>query len=467
MTAERFRTHEVAALLGGGAEGPDRPFPFSVCYDSREVTPGCVFAALPGERTDGHRFVGDAVAGGASAVLALRGPGREARASLPGPADVAWVFVDSVEDALVTLARQWRERVAPKVYGITGSVGKTTTRDLILRVLASVEPSHGAPKSYNTRIGCASTVLGMPPDTRNLVLEYGTNHPGEISTLVDSFPPQELFLTEVCPAHLEGLGDVQGVLAAKLELLESRQAERVTYNFDNALLRDALQASFPPERSLGVGVSGGEVRIERAEPRWTSKGPVLDLHLREAGRSWSFASRLWGRQHAYAWAFAWSVALRRGVGEEALREVAETSLPLPGRGRVLSDREGLWILDETYNANPASMGVALANLHLLSSQGAGASWAILGGMRELGEASPHWHREILGKLRGVDGAVLVGEEWAPLRSDLPDQVRWVPDTAVLLEEGGPVLPKQALLLLKGSRSYGLERLLPLFRGDAA
>lgn len=109
----------------------------------------------------------------------------------------------------------------------------------------------------------------------------------------------------------------------------------------------------------------------------------------------------------------------------------------------------------------------MANLHLLSSQGAGASWAILGGMRELGEASPHWHREILGKLRGVDGAVLVGEEWALLRSDLPDQVRWVPDTAVLLEEGGPVLPKQALLLLKGSRSYGLERLLPLFRGDAA
>ena len=459
MGPERFRLSDAAALLGAEREGADRPFPFSVALDSREVAAGGAFAALPGDRTDGHLFLEEATRRGAS-VLLLRRDRRQDRSNRTGTEAPSRIFVEDVETALVRLARFWQDQVAPRVFGITGSVGKTTTRELIRGTLQHLAPCHGAPKSYNTRIGCASTVLAMPPETKNLVLEYGTSHPGEIADLVEAFPPQELFLTEVCPAHLQGLGSLEGVLAAKLELLRSPRRESLTYNADNDRIREALNP--PPEGllCLGVGRKRGEIRILSCDPRWSADGPVLALRLRRENRVLSLESRLWGEQHAYAWAFAWSVALRFGVPDEAVGHLAATCQPLPGRGRILRGRRGCWVLDESYNANPASTAAALRNLKVLAAQLPGPGWAVLGGMKELGATSPQWHRRVLEDCRGLEGVLLVGQEWETLKEELPSGVRWFPSVEALQDLENLPWRDEGLVLLKGSRSYRLEQLLP-------
>lgn len=178
-----------------------------VALDSREVLSGDLFVALRGNRTDGHAFVGQALSRGARCLLVEISKLEEIRPGLGGASCLA---VPDPELALAEMASHWLKLVSPVVVGITGSVGKTTTREVILSLLGRRFKVHGSPKSYNTLIGLSATVMGMDRGCDNLVLEYGTSSFGEISKLVSYFPPDEMVITEVAPAHLERLRDVQG-----------------------------------------------------------------------------------------------------------------------------------------------------------------------------------------------------------------------------------------------------------------
>ena len=280
----------IDAEVGRGVEG--LPFPAHVATDSRDVERGGVFVALEGERTDGHRYVPQALEKGAALIVVRRG-------KRPEDPVVPCVELEDPERDLARLASAYLRRTAPKeVVAVTGSVGKTTTREALRRVLRTRFRVHSADRSLNTRIGCTATVLAMPPDAELLLLEFGANKAGEIAELSELFPPTTAMVTQVAPVHLEGFRSVEGVLRAKMEIAGSGRLRRFLYNFDNPLLRGAAAGlSGPSVDSVGMEC-GVDFLIE--EPRFTLEGvlPFLSFRLRGGGDEACIRSGLWGRQLA-------------------------------------------------------------------------------------------------------------------------------------------------------------------------
>lgn len=445
---------DVARLSAGTLIGPDVPLPRGISIDSRDVKSGDLFVAIEGNRTDGHKYVSQAFQSGASCALVKRSKLDMVKA----PVGCSVVAVDDTEKALALAAREWLDRGSPRVIGITGSVGKTTTREVMLAAMKGIGPAHSAPKSYNTMIGLSLTVLSMPRDCRFLVLEYGTSSFGEISSLVNVFPPNDMIITEVRPAHLEGLGSLEGVLRAKLEILESPRGEFLSYNADNDLLWNAFSSGVGDGNGLEVvpvGTSRGDVRIEHREILWSCDGPRLFMVVSHGGERVEISSGLWLLHNAYSLAFAWLMAKRNG-GEDSFVNLASSLTPFSGRGDVVRASSGGWMINESYNANPASMSAAIDNLMDLAQKANLRPQAILGGMLELGAESDYWHALIVDKLRalkGLDKVVFIGREWS--KCALPDSAIWVNSLEDVLE-----LPLEmgdgTLTLIKGSRGYGLD-----------
>jgi UDP-N-acetylmuramoyl-tripeptide--D-alanyl-D-alanine ligase len=384
-----------------------------------------------------------------------------------------FVLADGVGECVTKLAKTWLGMVSPKVVGITGSVGKTTTRAFLHTALRGETRTHAAVKSYNTLLGVSMTVLAMPGDTEILILELGTNHPGEIREIVNHFPVTDGVITEVSDAHLEGLGDIGGVLAAKMELIESPKLECLSYNSDNDLLSAAVARMPLGEkikkggvRQVGVGYSNSGVRIsdvrQAVGPDFV---PALRVTLSMRERKVSCRSPIFGRQHAKNMAFAYSVSAGAGLDDDSFERAAGFFELPPGRGPILRGKNGTVVIDETYNANPASLSHAVKNLLEMELPGDFARIAILGGMRELGTESPRLHEIVLSRAALLDEVYLIGSEWK--KATPRGSVRGVwPDAGCFMSEFDFESVKNSAFLLKGSRFYGLERLLPLFAGEA-
>jgi len=316
---------------------------------------------------------------------------------------------------------------------------------------------HAAEKSFNTWIGCALTVLGMPEHTDAVLLEMGANHQGEIGALVESYPPTVAVITEVAAAHLEGFGSLEGVLQAKWEITSSNRLRMLSYNGDNDLLCRAVSSSLSPEIAtvpVGYGVDPSRgVRLESASLAVRNKLPFLRCRCVVYGRPVELYSRLFGTQHAHTLGYALGVSHFLGILPELVaRDLEEVP---PPRGRGASDLlDGGVLIDESYNSNPASLGVALRNLRTIPLEG--RRLAVLGGMRELGASSPQEHRQILREATFLDGLILVGDEWASCREDLPAAGRQVSDAPAALELLQAMRRPGDLIMVKGSRAYALE-----------
>ncbi|QTX33533.1 UDP-N-acetylmuramoyl-tripeptide--D-alanyl-D-alanine ligase [Aminithiophilus ramosus] len=444
----------AAPLVHGELWGGDVLLPLPVVVDSRLIKDGEAFLALKGEHHDGHRFIGEALDRGAKVFFGEREglmPWRD-RFARSGAAALA--FSRDSEASFVDLARLYLEEVAPQtILAITGSVGKTTCRELTALVLAKRFRVHQARKSHNTALGCALTVLAMDSATEMLLLEMGCNHRGEIAEMVDLFPPHLAVITEVAPAHLEGLGSIEGVLRAKLEILRSRNLRAVSYNIDNDALRQAM-ASFSREVDiLSVGYHREAIfRLVQTTQDQDEEGVRLFVRAHYEGGEMELASRLFGRHHAYSMGFAGAVASYLGIDDfgSAFRDQRS----LTGRGRVLSRRQGGVVVDESYNANPLSMRAALTAFREVA--GAEGNWALLGAMGELGPTSADLHRLLLSEAPLPERVLLLGEGWP---ATLPPGARRVAGAdeaiALLTEE---MAPGEALLV-KGSRLWKLERVV--------
>jgi len=455
MRKERPDLKESASWCGGFLQGPEGRLPVRIWTDSRDIQPGDGFIALPGEHADGHRFVGEALSRGVRLVIGTeRGlvPWSDARRGT----EASFLVVDDAEKALVRIAEAYLGEVAPRErVAVTGSVGKTTTRELIRSALDSSVRVHAASRSHNTLVGCALTVLGMSPDTEVLVFEMGTNHPGEIAGIVNHFPPTIAVITAVAPVHLEGLGSLDGVLSAKLEIIPRDGLGLLIYNSDDDRLREALEQGGFSFRMAGVGFRKGSALL-LTEASENAEGN-LRVGLSYGGQSWICQSSLKGAHHATNLGFAIMVGLSMNIAPERLLEGVSSVAPLRGRGKWIHNGKVHLLIDESYNANPSSVSAALEVLGTLKTPG--RRLAVLGGMKELGEGSVDMHRMILEKARFLDGIVLVGEEWEALKKDTRPAAFspwWVKDARaarVLLEE---LVERDDTVLVKGSRSYGLE-----------
>ena len=386
----------------------------AVVIDSRQAEPGSLFVALPGEHTDGHNFVAHAFSRGALAALVSRpvdGPYLTLDARLPNqefsvqPGEPVCVLVDDTLVALQKIAAAWRTRFAPRVIGVTGSVGKTTTKEIIAAVLGQRYVTLKSPGNLNNEIGLPLTVLQLEERHERVVLEMGMYDIGEIAQLCRIAQPHVGVITNVGPVHLERLGTIERVAQAKAELLQALPANgTAVLNGDDPLVSAmapqtrarVFRYGLGPESDLWADEIAGE-GLEGIRFRFHYQGDVVHVRV-----------PLLGRHSVHTALRATAVGLIEGLSWDEIvpgLQNVETQLRL----MVVRALNGATLLDDTYNASPAS---TLAALNLLADLpvGNGRRIAVLGDMLELGSYEEEGHRIVGARVADVaDSLITVGQ----------------------------------------------------------
>lgn len=445
---------EIAEIVGGelgGSAGAETVT--SVVIDSRAVVPGALFVALAGEHADGHDYLDAAAAAGAVAAVTSR---HVADAPLP------CLVVPDGPTALAALAREVLARLRAAgdvvVVGITGSVGKTTTKDLLSMLLTPLGEVVAPVASFNNEIGLPLTVLRADHDTRALVLEMGADAPGNLTHLTSIAPPDVAVELIVGHAHLGGFGSIDGVARAKAELVQGLRPDGVAIlNADDA--RVLAMAELAPAvitfgRSAGADVRAADVELD-------DDGHAVFTLVADQGSA-RVRLALAGEHHVTNALAGAAVALHLGVAfADVVDGLANTGPISPHRMHVTDTAEGIRIVDDAYNANPESMRAGLTALAAMCS--GRRSVAVLGEMRELGPDSSREHAAIgaLAVELGIDEVVVVGEGARPLLDAVLAAGRpaYFAATVEQAQEllRGVLLPGD-VVLVKASNSTGLSRL---------
>ncbi|HEV2636902.1 MAG TPA: UDP-N-acetylmuramoyl-tripeptide--D-alanyl-D-alanine ligase [Actinocrinis sp.] len=428
---------EIAAAVGGtlaGGADPAAVVTGPVTFDSRTVAPGALFAAFDGAKVDGHDFAPAALAQGAVAVLAGRDVG------------VPAILVDDVRAALGGLARSVLSRLPQlTVVGITGSSGKTSTKDLLGQVLGAAGPTIAPRGSMNNELGLPVTVLTADEDTRFLVLEMGARGVGHIAYLCRIAPPRIGLVLNVGSAHVGEFGGKEVTAQAKGELVESLPEHGLAVlNADDPLVapmnnRTKAKVSYFGE-SPGARVRAESVSLdEDGRPTFTL---VLDGAAVGKPVTLQFAGE---HQVANALAAA-AAALGAGMAPEQVGAALSQAVPVSGGRMAISRRaDGLTIVDDAYNANPESVRAALKALATMARARPGArAWAVLGAMLELGDRADEEH-DAIGRLAvrlGIDRLVAVGDGAARIHAGAGQEGSWGEESVMVAD------PPQALALLR-------------------
>ncbi|MFD5797763.1 UDP-N-acetylmuramoyl-tripeptide--D-alanyl-D-alanine ligase [Streptomyces diastatochromogenes] len=443
---------EIAAVVGGQTHDiPDPSVQVTgpVVRDSRDVVPGTLFAAFVGERVDGHDFAQAVVEAGAVAVLASR------------PVGVPAIVVEDVQTALGALARHVVRRLGATLVALTGSAGKTSTKDLIAQVLQSKAPTVFTPGSLNNEIGLPLTALSATEETRFLVLEMGARGIGHIRYLTDLTPPRIGLVLNVGTAHIGEFGGREQIARAKGELVEALPEDGAAIlNADDPLVR--AMASRTKAKVVLFGESAeADVRAENV--RLTDSGqPAFRLHT-PSGAS-DVTMRLYGEHHVSNALAAAAVAHELGLSaEEIATALSEAGSLSRWRMEVTERPDGVTIVNDAYNANPESMRAAL---RALAAMGKGRrTWAVLGKMAELGDEALAEH-DAVGRLAvrlNVSKLVAVGGiEASWLQLGAYNEGSWgeesvhVSDAQAAVDLLRSELRPGDVVLVKASRSVGLE-----------
>ena len=413
--------------------------------DSRDAHAGDLFFALRGERTDGHDFVSQALAAGAAGAVIER--------PLDIPDDSSSFHVSSSLEALQRLAAWWRARHNTRVVGVTGSVGKTTAKELIAAVLSRRYRVLTSPANLNTEIGIPLTLLQLRAEHERAVLEMAMYQRGDIALLARICAPQIGVVMNVGPVHLERVGYIGGIVAAKAELVEALRADGLAVlNGDDA--RVSTFASRTRARVVYFGVSP-QCQVRAEDVRGRGLDGISFRLITEAGTV-DVDCPLAGKHHVYPALAAAAVALNEGM---TLAEVAE-ALATAGTDLRLTKRtgpNGSTIIDDSYNASPAAM---LAALDLLGDL-PGRRIALLGGMRELGAATAEGNRQVgVRAAERCDILFVAGDEARAMGAAAENSgmrnVRYVNSTEDASEALLRELHEGDYLLIKASRAIGLE-----------
>jgi UDP-N-acetylmuramoyl-tripeptide--D-alanyl-D-alanine ligase len=422
--------------------------PGPVVADSRDSVPGALFVCVVGERTDGHAHVAQAVERGAVAALSAH------------PVDGPAIVVDDPVHALGLLAADVLRRTAVRVVGVTGSSGKTSTKDLIADLLGAGGSSVAAVGSLNTEIGLPITALRVDTSTSHLVLEYGARGVGHIRYLCGIARPDVAAVLNVGSAHLGEFGSREAVALSKGELVEALPAGgTAVLVVDDPLVAAMAQRTAARVVSVGGG-STAEVRVEGlrldplARPRFTLSTPVgsVDLQL-----------RLSGEHHAMNSAVAAAVSLACGLDLAAIADGLSRAVPRSAHRMHLTSRDdGVLVVDDAYNANPESVRSALKSLARLGSERPGRAWAVLGEMRELGPEADALHVDVgtCAAEVGIDELVVVGSAaagvlagWEQVADGRPG--RLVDDGAAAVSAVNHDVRPGDVILVKGSNALAL------------
>ncbi len=436
-----------------------------ISIDSRTVGAGDAFFAIKGDRFDGHEFI--PAAGRAGAVVAIAG---EHRIAALGSANMPLAIVDDVLAALGRLGVAARNRSEAKIIAVTGSVGKTSTKELLHHSLGSLGTTHAAQASFNNHWGVPLTLARMPKTAAFGVFEIGMNHPGEIEPLVAMVRPHVALVTNVGAAHLGAFDSLDDIARAKAEIFSGMVDGGVAViNGDDercALLRRLAKAAGAAQVTMFGTGKKNHVRLEQVTP--LELGSRVDLRVGKTKLSFKLA--LAGRHMALNAAAAVAAADAAGIDCDKLVEGFSTVTAAPGRGDQLTlsvGGESLLVVDESYNANPASMAAALDLLAETPLPAGGRKIAVLGDMLELGKASKTMHEDLAVPIArsGADLVFLAGPQMVNLRDVLEtNRVGGYADNALAL---GPILLEMVrggdIILFKASNGLNFARLVKLLR----
>jgi UDP-N-acetylmuramoyl-tripeptide--D-alanyl-D-alanine ligase len=416
--------------------------------DSRQVEDGFLFCAVQGEAVHGVDFLRKALASGAVAALV------EGQAPVLEGVSAPVLEVDQARKALAAAARGWLDHHGPRVIGITGSNGKTTTKDFLGAALGGEFPVSVSPGNLNSLWGLPLAVLGFRGDEDWLVLEMGASGPGEVGRLAEIAQPWMGCVTNIAPAHLEGFGSVDEVARTKAQLLQALPEDGVAViNADDPRCEELVALSGSQRKILFGRSAHADVRIEEASQ--TAEG----LRVRIAGRAAILP--VFGEMNAHNAAAAVAMARFCGVSaDRALERISRARLS-PHRSRTCACG-GRTVVDDTYNANPVSMRQALDSLAMWP--GTHSRVAVLADMAELGPTTVAMHREVIDHAlrRGLDLVLVAGPlfaEAAPVDPGPGLKVMDRVDVEAILDCLQESTHPGDLVLLKGSRSAGLERVL--------
>ena len=446
-----WTSEEIAAATGGTASAS---FVVSgVTFDSREVQSGDLFVAMPGTVHDGHKFVDQAFASGAAGAIVSQ------------PVSGPHVLVEDTFAALQALGRASRERTSATILGVTGSVGKTSTKEALYAALDRCRPGkvHRSVKSYNNHTGVPLSLARMPRDAEFAVLEMGMNNAGEIAALTRQIRPDLGLVTAIAPAHIENLGSEEAIADAKGEIFQGLEPGGIAIVPNDTAHRDRLVRAARRYADRIITFGGGDADVHAIHAvAAEGGGSLISAALLERELTFTISQR---GEHWVTNALAVLAAVE-ALGEDvAVAGLALADMAgLKGRGQrhmvPLEDGEVL-LIDESYNANPASMAATLKSLG--DERDVGRRIAVLGPMRELGEHSDALHAGLAPAVLGahVDRLILIGDEMRPLAEQIVGKIALDMTATVdeAIEDLMQMLRPGDAVLVKASNSVGLAKLV--------
>jgi len=448
----------AAAVSGQVVIGDPEVVIDGAAIDSRAVRGGEVFFAFPGAVVDGHRFVADALDRGAAAAMIQE--------EVAAPPAGALIHVADTYRALHDLARFVRTRVPGKLVGITGSAGKTTTKELLAAILTSRFKVSWTPGNLNNLYGFPLSLLNVPDGTEWMVAEMGMSTPGELRQLSLLGRPDAAVFTVVRPVHLEFFGTVEAIAEAKSEILAGLSPEGfVVANADDPEV--ARIANRHGARIIWYGIDSSQVDVRARDLR--QDGAVGSRFLLEAGGlSRDVRLPLHGLYNVENCLAAAACALALGVSLDEIAGAVATVRPASMRGVVHHAAGGFTLVDDSYNSNPDAVGKALESAGTLAGN---RRVAVLGDMRELGPETPRFHREAGERAArlGFSPVVAVGElsrELAAGARAAGAESVWLPDAAAAADWAAGELREGDVVLVKASRGVGLDRVVKRLLGNA-
>lgn len=418
-----------------------------ICTDTRKIKKDDLFFALKGDRFDGNKYASQALEKGAAYAI-IDDP------QYANSKDERFVLVPDVLKALQNLARDYRKTLDIPFIGITGSNGKTTSKELIRSVLATEHKVYATQGNFNNHIGVPLTLLGIPADTEIALIEMGTNQPGDIQELVDIALPSAGLITNIGSAHLEKLGSIAGVREEKGALFRKLMSVggMIFLNESDAELRKLIQ-NYNKYMSFGLESSDYSCEIKKNE----ATGMELEVHSKKWKNSEYFHLNLSGSYNALNALAAISIAEYYGVSIAGIRDGLASYVSTNNRSQII-EKEGYSIYLDAYNANPSSMRAAISNVVEISK---GKVALILGDMFELGKEEEKLHAEIGDFISSLTPAICIGV--GPLMKHMVEHVQgdahWFEDVDAARNSLPQLIQGCDMIMIKGSRGMALERLL--------
>lgn len=437
-----FSLSDVAKEINATQKGEDVKIE-GVTTDTRSIEAGQLFVALQGPNFDAHDFAEDAIKAGARALLVSR----------ELPLSAPQLVVKDTLIALGQLAAWWRSQLAIPFMAVTGSNGKTTVKEMLASIFSTLGNALSTRGNLNNHIGVPLTLLSVSKDHDAAIIEMGANHPGEISYLTNITKPDVAMINNAAAAHLEGFGSLEGVANAKGEIYQGLGENGIAVINSDDRFADLWRKLAKNNHQISFGVE----KTADVSCQWSGDIEGNSLQVHTPSGDFQCALKLLGKHNVMNALAATAVSIGAGVDVDHIRQGLEAVQSVPGRMQAVKGKNGSSIINDTYNANPTSLKAGLGVL----SECKGTKILVLGDMGELGDDVKKFHGEAgeMASQAGVDHLFTLGNFSKNASANFSGQAAHYDDFEKLVSELEPLLTPQTTVLVKGSRSMRMERVV--------